>query len=81
MDISMGSIVRAKAGRDKGSYFIAVSLYENYAYICDGKRRKIEHPKKKKLIHLEVTGTIVGDFTTNRKIKKALNEFKAESRI
>lgn len=76
MDIVKGSIVIAKAGRDKGGCFVAVELCENYAFICDGKRRKLELPKKKKLIHLAATAEVVGDFTTNRKIRKALNEFK-----
>lgn len=71
-----GQIVRAKAGRDKGKYFIVMKVKNNFAYISDGKSRPIDRLKKKKFIHIEPTKTIIGkDLKTNREIKKALNEF------
>ncbi|MEE1218693.1 MAG: KOW domain-containing RNA-binding protein [Ruminococcus sp.] len=76
MDIKKGSIVRAKAGRDKGSFFIVVSVDCNFAFIADGKRRRLEKPKMKKLIHLAPTNTVIeGSFETNPQIKRILNEF------
>ena len=76
MIIIPGSIVRAKAGRDKDSFFVVVKTEDSFAYICDGKRRKVEKPKKKKLIHLQATNSIVRDsMDTNRKIRKALSEY------
>ena len=76
MDFKRGSIVRAKAGRDKGGFFIVVAVDKNFAYIADGRQRKAEKPKKKKLIHLAPTNTVIeGSFETNPKIKRILNEF------
>ena len=50
----IGNYVLSKAGRDKGKYFIVLSVIdENYVMICDGKLRKLENPKKKKIIHLK----------------------------
>lgn len=52
--LKVGQYVRALAGRDKGGVFIVVGTAEGGSvYIADGKKRKIETPKKKKVIHLQ----------------------------
>lgn len=61
-EISMGQIVRSKAGRDKGRYFIVDSIEEPYVYLIDGDLRKIDKPKKKKINHISKTNTIVDKF-------------------
>lgn len=77
MSITEGSIVRATAGRDKDSFFVVVGLESNFAFIADGKRRKVDAPKKKKLIHLAETKTVVkGSYETNPQIKRILSQFK-----
>ena len=48
MKVSPGDIVCSIAGRDKDCYFVVTAAHDNFAYICDGKCRKIEKPKKKK---------------------------------
>ena len=56
MDIYPGLIVKAIAGRDKDKYFVVLSVKDsNFCYIADGKRRKVDMPKLKKIKHLEVT--------------------------
>lgn len=76
MDIVKGSVVRAKAGRDKDSYFVVLDVLDKFALIADGKSRKLEKPKKKNLNHLEATKTVITqNLETNRKIKKALSYF------
>lgn len=76
MSIVKGSIVRAKAGRDKGGFFIVLDADKEFAFIADGKRRKVQHPKKKKLIHLSATNTVIeGSIETNPQIKRILNQF------
>ena len=54
MKVSPGDIVYSIAGRDSGTYFVVLSTEENFAYICDGKSRKTDTPKKKKIKHLKV---------------------------
>ncbi len=77
MDIIKGSVVRAKAGRDKGSYFVVLNFDKNFAFIADGKTRKLERPKRKNLKHLEATSVVLTEkLETNRKLKKALCDFK-----
>ena len=77
MDIVVGSVVRAKAGRDRNGYLVVVGLDGGFAYIADGRSRKVEKPKKKNLIHLEPTRCILNVGTaSNREVKKLLNQFK-----
>ncbi|MBQ8000318.1 MAG: KOW domain-containing RNA-binding protein [Ruminococcus sp.] len=76
MTITQGQVVRAKAGRDKDGFFVVLNTDGTYAYICNGKRRKVEHPKKKKLIHLQATKTVFDmSMVTNRKIREFLRNF------
>ena len=76
MTITIGSVVRAKAGRDKDKLFVVLRVEDGFAFIADGRRRKAEAPKKKKLIHLAATHTTLADtMDTNRKIRKALRDF------
>ncbi len=77
MDIVVGSVVTAKAGRDKGSLFAVLKIDDKgFAYIADGKSRKIEKPKKKNLRHLQPTSAaLTENLDTNRKLKQALSNF------
>lgn len=76
MNTQKGSIVKALAGREKGGFFVVLNVDSVYAYIADGKRRKAENPKKKKLIHLAPTNTVItGSVETNPQIRKILRDF------
>ena len=78
MNIQKGSIVRAKAGRDKGGFFVVLSVSNGYALIADGKRRRLEQPKKKNLLHLAATNTVYeGSIQTNPQIKRILSPFNS----
>ena len=48
MNTVKGSIVKAVAGREKNGFFVVLDCDSVFAYIADGKRRKVEKPKKKK---------------------------------
>ena len=53
MDLQKGDVVYSRAGRDKGRYFLVIDLVdEQYALITDGKLRRLETPKRKKVKHL-----------------------------
>jgi len=86
MEIQPGDTVRALAGRDKGGCFYVLETENNMAKIADGKRRRVEKPKLKKLIHLEKIPNHEsaaahkirsGEKTTNKEIRKALAEYSA----
>ena len=70
MDIAKGCVVIAKAGRDKGKPFVVTEVTDSrYALIADGKRRPLERPKKKNLVHLQATGTTVDCVANNRQLR------------
>lgn len=52
MDISKSDIVISLAGRDEGKFFYVIDTEENFVLIADGKGRKLENPKRKKLKHV-----------------------------
>ena len=52
MDIAKADIVISIAGRDQGGLFYVLSAENGYVLIADGKGRKIESPKRKKLKHV-----------------------------
>ena len=77
MDIAKGSVVIAKAGRDKGKAFAVTQvLSDREVLIADGKSRPIERPKRKNIIHLQATGTTVDCITTNRQLRIFLKTFQ-----
>ena len=55
MQFYVGQMVFSKMGRDVGLCFVVLGLEGDFAYITDGKLRKIAKPKKKKLKHLQPT--------------------------
>lgn len=87
MDIYPGLIVKAIAGRDKDKYFVALSVKDsNFCYIADGKRRKVDMPKLKKIKHLEVTelkselireklegGQVIGNSIIRKELKELIS--------
>lgn len=79
MEVSPGDIVYSLAGRDKGNYFVVMSVSENYAFICDGRNRKTDKSKKKKIKHLK-TGLGHSDYI-EKKIKNGEKVSNSEIRI
>lgn len=59
MSLTIGAVVRSRAGRDKERYFLVTQVDNNYAMLVDGDLRKIEKPKRKKLKHVEYKGDII----------------------
>ncbi len=75
--ISIGQIVFAKAGRDKGCAFIVTNVIGEYVLIANGKNRTLLKPKKKKVIHLQITNFI--DSSIKEKIES--NSYLLDSDI
>lgn len=84
MDVIPGDIVYSIAGRDSGNYFIVMATEDVYAFVCDGRKRKTDKPKRKKVKHLK-TGVghsvylqnklISGEKVTNAEIRRELDEY------
>ena len=54
MDIAKSNIVKAIAGRDTGSYFFVLATEGDFLLLADGKRRRLESPKRKRRKHVEL---------------------------
>ena len=51
----LGAVCVSRAGRDKGRAFVLVGVCdESYVLLADGEVRRLERPKRKKLMHLRV---------------------------
>lgn len=48
----------SKAGHDKGTLYVILKEDKEYTYLCDGKLRKLENPKKKSKKHIQIIKTI-----------------------
>ena len=47
-----GRVVESVQGRDKGHFFLVLEANEGIVMIADGRRHRLENPKKKKTKHL-----------------------------
>ena len=81
MEVQRGQIMRSLAGHDKGVFQTVLKVEGVFAYMADGKRRTLENPKKKKLMHLAPTGTVLGEesLATNRQIRTALRIYREQT--
>lgn len=81
MTPAISDVVMALRGRDAGKRFFIVGFRQELALIADGKSRRLEKPKAKKLKHLSPTGEDAGrvqvklragEKVTNGEIRRAL---------
>ena len=50
----LGEFATSKAGHDKDRLYMIVGEEEEWVYLCDGRLRGVEHPKKKKKKHIQI---------------------------
>ena len=83
MEWKRGQIIRSTAGHDKGDFQVILEVLAPYAVVCDGKRRALEKPKKKKFLHMAPTQTVVPEdcLVTNRQIRNALRPFREQKHL
>lgn len=87
MELRISDIVVSLNGRDAGNKFFVVDMEDGYAGIADGKGRRIEKPKRKKIKHLRLAGRSENraaeklrscEKVTNNELRRALAEYAAE---
>ncbi|MDX9916382.1 MAG: KOW domain-containing RNA-binding protein [Gudongella sp.] len=62
-DITIGQVVKSRAGRDKGRIFLVYQIVdEHFVRVIDGDLRKLDSPKKKKIKHLIIFNTVLPEF-------------------
>lgn len=75
MEFCKGELVICTAGREKNRLMCAKYFDEKYVYLCDGKERKLNNPKRKNFRHIIRTqkNLSVKDMSTDRALRKALS--------
>ena len=81
MEIAISNIVRSDAGRDKGKLFIVLAVEGEFLLLADGKRRRVESPKRKRVKHTVLVDNIETPLTekirsnekiTNSELRRAI---------
>lgn len=87
MEYQSGQVVFSKNGHDQGDILIVIAVEGAYVYLADGKRRRLEKPKRKKKIHVQPTNYVdtalaekllQGAYVLNADLVKAIRTYKAE---
>ena len=85
----LGEFATSKAGHDKDRLYLIVGEEEECVYLCDGRLRGVEHPKKKKKKHIQIIHSSAQDTLIqiikqnlpgerdeiNRQIRKTLEDY------
>ena len=81
MEVLVGSVVRSLAGHDKGGYFIVLRIDGDYAYLADGKLRKTESPKKKKLKHIQRSSIVSKEISSKLQNNELVENFEVRKAL
>lgn len=75
MEFCKGELVICNAGREKDRPMCVKDFDEKYVYLCDGKERRFDNPKRKNPKHVTKTQKIlsVKEMSTDRALRKALS--------
>ena len=85
MEYQIGQVVYSKSGHDKGDVQMIIRVEGEYLLLADGKRRKLEKPKRKKKMHVQPTFYVekdvaaklqTGAYLLDADIKKALKKYR-----
>lgn len=49
----VGQFALSKVGHDKGSLYVIIAQEQDFLFLCDGKTKTPEKPKKKKRKHVQ----------------------------
>lgn len=77
---NIGDFALSLAGHDKGKYYVIYHGCSEYVYLVDGKIRKLDRMKKKKLKHVTIlkqseqslTDKIIRGVVKDEEIKRAI---------
>ena len=87
MEILKADTVLSTAGRDQGKLFYVMETEGVYALIANGRDRRLEHPKRKKLKHIRKVPRVEsriaekirsGEKVLNSELRRDLAQFSQE---
>ncbi|AIQ65707.1 KOW domain-containing protein [Paenibacillus stellifer] len=82
----VGQVVKILKGKEAGEIAVVIAVVDSkFVYIADGSKRKFDSPKKKNVLHLELTPVISSEVVnslkeigrvTNGKLRFAVLDFE-----
>ena len=81
MEYKPGMLVKSLAGHDQNQIYVIMREDKEFVFLCDGRLKKIDKPKKKKKKHIQLIKTISeelavkiaeGSVINNEDIRKAI---------
>ena len=82
MNYEAGMLAWSRAGHDKDTLYVIVKIEGEYVYLSDGRLKPVEHPKKKKIRHIQIVRQIPEELLglnivtiKNEEIRKAIRRF------
>lgn len=89
-EVRAGMAAVSMAGHDTGRYYIIVRAVDGYVYLADGTLRTCEHPKKKKMRHVQINRRISPEIESilseggewkNETIKRVVKEYRRKQEV
>ena len=82
MNYEAGMLAWSRAGHDKDTLYVIVKTEGEYVYLSDGRLIPVEHPKKKKIRHIQIVRQIPEELLglnietiKNEEIRKVIRRF------
>ena len=79
MNYEAGMLAWSRAGHDKDTLYVIVKTEGEYVYLSDGRLKPVDHPKKKKIRHIQIVRQIPEELLglnivtiKNEEIRKAI---------
>lgn len=86
----IGMMASSKAGHDRNEIYVIVGEDEKYVYLCDGRLKTLERPKKKSKKHIQIIKAGIDEKlrrrlqenapVRNEEIRYAIKEFNRKSK-
>jgi ribosomal protein L14E/L6E/L27E len=64
----IGKFATSKAGHDKDQMYVIVAADREFVYLCDGRLKTYDRPKKKRLKHIQIINKTVREELLNKLI-------------
>ena len=77
--LERGCVVISSAGRDRNTFLTVTAADEVWVWVCDGKARPLDNPKRKNPKHVLATDRRLQpeDLRSNKALRRALAIVKA----
>ena len=77
MQLQVGSVVRACAGKEAGNFYLIVRQDADFVWLADGKHRTLQNPKRKNPKHVRPTSIVWDtDGLTDKALRQKLHLLK-----